>query len=100
MRPGEWLVLAVAGSIGGFFGVSFLLGWLLGIAAGVLAAFGFWMWLDYMAGKLQKAFAEDLPASDVQMLAIYLRQQRFAAPETGPLPELEPKEAKDEASDE
>ncbi len=61
MRPGEWLVLGVAGSTGAFFGVSFLLGWLLGAAAGILVAFGFWMWLDYMAGKRQKAFAEDLP---------------------------------------
>jgi len=37
------------------------------------------------------AFAEDLSASDIQMLAIYLHGQRFSEPETGPLPDLEPK---------
>jgi len=47
-------------------------------------------------GELNKMpdFAEDLSSSDVQMLAIYLRGQRFAEPETGPLPELKPKEEK------
>ena len=47
-------------------------------------------------GELNKmpAFAEDLSESDVQMLAIYLRGQRFAEPETGPMPELKPKEEK------
>jgi ubiquinol-cytochrome c reductase cytochrome b subunit len=44
-------------------------------------------------GELNKmpAFGEDLSESDVQMLAIYLRGQRFLEPETGPLPELKPK---------
>jgi ubiquinol-cytochrome c reductase cytochrome b subunit len=47
-------------------------------------------------GELNKmpAFAEDLSESDVQMVAIYLRGQRFAEPETGPMPELKPKEEK------
>jgi ubiquinol-cytochrome c reductase cytochrome b subunit len=49
-------------------------------------------------GDLNKMpdFAEDLSQSDIQMLAIYLRGQRFQEPETGPLPELKPKEKKDE----
>jgi ubiquinol-cytochrome c reductase cytochrome b subunit len=44
-------------------------------------------------GELNKmpAFDEDLTVSDIQMVAIYLHGQRFAEPETGPLPELKPK---------
>src|SRR5262249_31332386 len=43
------------------------------------------------------AFAEDLSESDVQMLAAYLRQQRFATPETGALAKkLPPKKPKAE----
>jgi ubiquinol-cytochrome c reductase cytochrome b subunit len=40
------------------------------------------------------AFAEDLSETDIRLLAVYVRQQRFAAPETGPLPKLPPKKAK------
>lgn len=49
-------------------------------------------------GDLNKMpdFAEDLGESDIQMLAIYLRGQRFQEPETGPLPELKPKDKNDE----
>ncbi|HKU39147.1 MAG TPA: cytochrome b N-terminal domain-containing protein [Polyangiales bacterium] len=44
-------------------------------------------------GDLNKmtAFAEDLSPHDISMLAIYLRMERFAKPETGPLPKLEQK---------
>lgn len=48
------------------------------------------------------AFGEDMSAHDIKMLALYIRQQRFAEPETGPLPELpakKPKEAKAEKDD-
>ncbi|HET8935701.1 MAG TPA: cytochrome b N-terminal domain-containing protein, partial [Polyangiales bacterium] len=47
-------------------------------------------------GELNKmpAFADDISESDIQMLAIYLRGQRFSEPETGPLPALKPKEEK------
>jgi ubiquinol-cytochrome c reductase cytochrome b subunit len=49
-------------------------------------------------GELNKmpAFGEDMSESDVRMLAIYLRGQRFDEPETGPLPELKPKAKKEE----
>jgi cytochrome c553 len=40
------------------------------------------------------AFADDLSELDIRILSIYVRQQRFAEPETGPLPELPPKKAK------
>jgi cbb3-type cytochrome c oxidase subunit III len=48
-------------------------------------------------GDLNKmtAFAEDLSESDIQMLAIYLRLQRFEKPETGPLPALPPPKKKE-----
>ena len=44
-------------------------------------------------GDLNKmtAFADDLSEDDVRMLAVYLRQERFGAPETGALPPLKPK---------
>jgi ubiquinol-cytochrome c reductase cytochrome b subunit len=41
------------------------------------------------------AFAEDLSESDVRMLALYLREERSQAPETGPLPTLKPKKKKE-----
>jgi ubiquinol-cytochrome c reductase cytochrome b subunit len=43
-------------------------------------------------GELNKmtAFAEDLSPHDITMLALFLRQERAATPETGPLPELAP----------
>lgn len=40
------------------------------------------------------AFGDDLSESDVKMLALYLRQQRFAQPDTAPLPKLPPKKEK------
>jgi ubiquinol-cytochrome c reductase cytochrome b subunit len=36
------------------------------------------------------AFAEELSEHDLRMVVAYLRKQRFAAPETGPLPKLPP----------
>jgi mono/diheme cytochrome c family protein len=50
-------------------------------------------------GDLNKmtAFAEELSESDIQMLAIYLRLQRFEKPETGALPaDLPPPKKKDD----
>lgn len=72
MRPGEWLVMAAAGTIGGFFGVTFLFGWLLGIAGAALVAFAFWGMLSFKETKRQKAFAEALPET-LQLLAGSLR---------------------------
>jgi quinol-cytochrome oxidoreductase complex cytochrome b subunit/cytochrome c553 len=40
------------------------------------------------------AFADDLSARDIQMVAMYLRRERFNAPETGALPKLKPQKAK------
>ena len=36
------------------------------------------------------AFADELNESDVNMVATYLRLQRFEKPDTGPLPKLPP----------
>ena len=36
------------------------------------------------------AFADDLSAHDIEMVATYLRGERFNKPETGPLPKLKP----------
>jgi len=41
------------------------------------------------------AFADDFTDNDLRMLTAYLRQQRFFAPEAGPLPRLSPKKVKD-----
>jgi ubiquinol-cytochrome c reductase cytochrome b subunit len=48
-------------------------------------------------GDLNKMteFGDELSADDVSMLAIYLRQERFKAPETGELPEFKPKQNKE-----
>jgi cbb3-type cytochrome c oxidase subunit III len=46
------------------------------------------------------AFNEDLNERDVRMLAIYLRQERFQEPESGPLPALKPKKKKVEKASE
>jgi ubiquinol-cytochrome c reductase cytochrome b subunit len=45
------------------------------------------------------AFGEDMSDNDVQMVAIYLRRERFAQPETGPLPKLPPKKVKKKKAD-
>ncbi len=61
MRPGEFLVLAVAGTLAALAGATFLLGILLGVFAGILVAGAFYMSLDFKTGKRQRAFADDLP---------------------------------------
>ncbi|HEX2676802.1 MAG TPA: cytochrome b N-terminal domain-containing protein [Polyangiales bacterium] len=43
------------------------------------------------------AFAGDLSEHDIQMVAAFLRQQRFQEPESGALPNLKPKRAKAKA---
>jgi ubiquinol-cytochrome c reductase cytochrome b subunit len=43
------------------------------------------------------AFADDLDENDIQMVATYLRQERFHTPETGALPKLKPKKTKPKA---
>ena len=72
MRPGEWLVMAVAGSLGAFAGGTFLFGVLLGTAIALFAAGGFWMYLSARQGARQKRFAEDLPET-LQLIAGSLR---------------------------
>ena len=72
MRPGEWLVMAIAGTLGAFAGGTFLFGVLLGSACAALAAGGFWMYLSARQGARQKKFAEDLPET-LQLIAGSLR---------------------------
>jgi ubiquinol-cytochrome c reductase cytochrome b subunit len=43
------------------------------------------------------AFGEELIENDIKMVAIYLRRERFNAPETGPLPKLKPRKPKKSA---
>ncbi len=61
MRPGEWVVMAVAGTLGAFFGAVFVLGWVLGVVVAALVALGFWMALSRQESKRHKLFAEALP---------------------------------------
>lgn len=61
MRPGEWLVLGGASTVAAFFGVTFMFGWLLGIAAAVACAYGFWSMLSFKEGRRQRLFADQLP---------------------------------------
>jgi len=72
MRPGEWLVMAVGGTVGALFVATFVLGWLIGIIAAALTAVAFWMLLSVQEGKRQQAFADDLPET-LQLLAGSLR---------------------------
>ncbi|MEM7286462.1 MAG: type II secretion system F family protein [Actinomycetota bacterium] len=72
MRPGEWLVMAIAGTLGAFAGGTFLFGVLLGAFIAVLAAGGFWMYLSARQASRQKKFAEDLPET-LQLIAGSLR---------------------------
>ncbi len=72
MRPGEWLVMTIGGTLAGFFGASFVLGWLIGAFAAALTAIGFWMYLSAREGARQKAFAESLPET-LQLIAGSLR---------------------------
>jgi ubiquinol-cytochrome c reductase cytochrome b subunit len=44
--------------------------------------------------NVMTAFGEELSDNDIQMLATYLRQERFQVPETGALPHLPPKKSK------
>ncbi len=61
MRPGEWVVMAAAGTVGAFFGAAFVFGWLLAIVAAGVVAGGFWWALSRQETKRQKLFAEALP---------------------------------------
>lgn len=72
MRPGEWLVMAVAGTLAAFAGGTFLFGVLLGSAIAVFAAGAFWMYLSARQSARQKRFAEDLPET-LQLIAGSLR---------------------------
>ncbi len=72
MRPGEWLVMTIGGTLAGFFGASFALGWLIGGFAAALTAIGFWMYLSAKESSRQKAFAESLPET-LQLIAGSLR---------------------------
>lgn len=72
MRPGEWLVMAIGGTVGAFFGGSFLLGWILGTFTAAIVAVGFWKFLSFREGRRQKAFAEALPET-LQLLTGSLR---------------------------
>ncbi|MGI9622731.1 MAG: type II secretion system F family protein [Acidimicrobiales bacterium] len=72
MRPGEWLVLAVAGTVAAFATLTFFLGWVLGAFAAVLTGAGFWMYLSFKESSRQKAFAETLPET-LQLISGSLR---------------------------
>ncbi len=72
MRPGEWLVMAIAGTIGAFAGGTFLFGWLIGAFVAVVTAGLFWTYLSLRQSARQKAFAEDLPET-LQLIAGSLR---------------------------
>ena len=72
MRPGEWLVMAIAGTLAAFAGGTFLFGVLLGSACAVFAAGAFWMYLSARQSARQKRFAEDLPET-LQLIAGSLR---------------------------
>lgn len=72
MRPGEWLVMTLAGITGALFIGTFLLGWLIGVIAAVLVALGFWMFLTVQETKRRRDFAEALPET-LQLIAGSLR---------------------------
>ncbi len=72
MRPGEWLVMTIAGTVAALFGGAFLFGWLLGAFAAALTAGAFWMYLSVRESTRQKAFAEALPET-LQLVAGSLR---------------------------
>jgi tight adherence protein B len=72
MRPGEWLLMSIAGTLGALFGATFVFGWILGIAATALVALGFWTALSFKEGRRQKQFADALPET-LQLLAGSLR---------------------------
>lgn len=72
MRPGDWLVMAIGGTVGAFFGGSFLLGWILRTFTAAIVAVGFWKFLSFREGRRQKASAEALPET-LQLLTGSLR---------------------------
>lgn len=72
MRPGEWLLMAIAVTLGAFAGATFVFGLILGVAAAALGVFASWSYLSYREGKRQRQFAEDLPET-LQLIAGSLR---------------------------
>ena len=72
LRPGEWLVMAVGGTLAALLFIGFVFGWVLAVAASALTAVGFWWALSFRAERRGARFASQLPET-LQLLAGSLR---------------------------